>query len=227
MADPQTVPGTSISISTNGAFQEAPVPEDLRLGVIVAGVTGTLDPTGAEAVYPDPSDVTRGEEYGPTGAEFTGTKGPIITASGGRATSIVSAINALLSTDALLISRLATYDFGDGEAPAVFTVDPAPENCPAPFIEVSQELGTSGTGSRAERAVNVGGTVTTWGENTPSGQELESVGWDIWRILDRGEIATEQFGEILLSAGPPQNTTDPDGYPGRIVNWSAEAHEII
>lgn len=145
--------------------------------------------------------------------------------SGGRTTSIVSAINALLSTDALLISRLATYDFGDGPSPAIFTVDPAPDNSPVPLLVISQELGAPGSGNRKERAVNVGGTVTVWGENTPSGIALEAIGWDIWRILDEAEITTEQFGEILLSAGAPQSTIDPDDYPGRVVNWSASAHE--
>ena len=42
MCAAQIVPGTPISIGTNGAQQEAPVASDLRLGVVVAGVTGTL-----------------------------------------------------------------------------------------------------------------------------------------------------------------------------------------
>lgn len=41
MGDPQIVPGTSTSISTQGNYQEAPNPEDLRVGTVVAGVTGT------------------------------------------------------------------------------------------------------------------------------------------------------------------------------------------
>lgn len=222
----------SLSVNIQSFLSHGLLVGDVTLpavGDVEAGVeygAGGDELTGTFSV-PSESEVLIGVGYGEGETEFVGILDRIMIAGGGRTASIVSAIQALLTTDASLISRLATYDFGNGQEPAIFTTDPAPENCPAPHITISQDLGVSGSGSRAGRSVNVGGTITTWGENTPSGQELEAVGWDIWRILDRGEITTEQFGEILLTAGPPQNTTDPDGYPGRIVNWSAEAHETI
>lgn len=43
MCASQIVPGTGISIGTHGAQQEAPLAADLRKGVTVAGVTGTLE----------------------------------------------------------------------------------------------------------------------------------------------------------------------------------------
>lgn len=52
MADSQIVPGTATSISTQGNFQVAPNEEDLRLGVTVAGVTGTAL---LAAIIPEPS----------------------------------------------------------------------------------------------------------------------------------------------------------------------------
>lgn len=48
----QIVPGTSISLGTMGAQQEAPNAEDLRRGVTVAGVAGTAD----FPVYAAPAD---------------------------------------------------------------------------------------------------------------------------------------------------------------------------
>lgn len=133
-------------------------------------------------------------------------------------TTIVAAVHELLADESSLIAKLAKYNFGSGDAPAIFTVDPAPENSSQPLIVITQIGGTMGTArDRSHRGGEVSIDVRLWGDKGDSEKTLREIADQIWLLLDRADLSVNGFEVVNVRAEAPQRLSDPQGFPGYLV----------
>lgn len=116
-----------------------------------------------------------------------------------------------------VVARLARYDFGDGaQRPAIFTRDPAPEECKAPLATIAIGAGAS-IGNRDHGDFEQGARVTIWGERRGSAKEARLAAAAIHEALKRGAPAIDGYA-IHIYSDPPGDVSDADGYPGFAMN---------
>jgi len=136
-----------------------------------------------------------------------------------------SAIWKRLSTDATLAAGLALFDFGDGPAPAVFAHDPAPYPCAAPLVTIYQEPSEIDD-TRGNPGFRMVYRVTLWGDRLTPPPILRGLAWRINLLLHRHaftgtDLPSGIASMIPMQCDPPQNTTDPDGFPGYFIYTAA------
>lgn len=134
--------------------------------------------------------------------------------------AIVAAVNAATT----ITQDLATYDFGSGAAPAVFAVDPAPENALGPLVVVSQVGGSWDimARDRSASATEVLVDVKVWGDKDDSDKTLRAIAWEAWRALDRLTPVIEDGWETFnFRCAAPVRLADPDGFPGYTIQVTA------
>jgi hypothetical protein len=132
----------------------------------------------------------------------------------------VKAIVAALVSNADVTAELATYDFGSGAAPAIFAVDPAPEDAAGTLVVVSQVGGAWDVRARdrSQRATEVLVDVKIWGDKDDSDKALRELAWEAWRGLDRLARSTFDGWEVFnFRCSAPVRLSDPDGFPGYVV----------
>jgi len=137
---------------------------------------------------------------------------------------IAKAIHAKLNATASVTSKLATYDFGDGAVPAIFTVDPIPKDAALPAIVITL-VGGIRDGSRGQKGVDAGVDVRVWGDRKRSTATLRALAWAIWEALERAPLTIDGYEEVGCRADPPQALTDPDGFPGYLVAVRVRAYQ--
>lgn len=139
--------------------------------------------------------------------------------------SVVEAVQAKLVASALA-TELATYDFGDAvEAPAVFTIDPIPEDAELPAIVVTELGGSSDFGTRAKRGAEVDVDVRLWGDKDRSEKALRDLAWRVFLEMHRAHLDVDGFEEVGCFATPPRKLFDPDKFPGYLVSVRARIIE--
>ena len=132
--------------------------------------------------------------------------------------SIVSAVFDYISSQPSIVDELGRYDFGSGDAPALFTVEPAPEDSGAPLIVIQQPTGNEGTArDRTHKGGQAFIDVKLWGNKTDSEKKIRDLADTIWTTLDRADLTVSGFEFVNCIATPPQRLADPDGFPGYIV----------
>ncbi len=114
-------------------------------------------------------------------------------------------------------SKITTYDMGSGLEPALFTIDPIPEDCALSAVVITQ-IASSPFGTRDARGSEVRINVRAWGDKTRSRIELMELGEAIWKALHRTALWIDGYDEIGCYAEYPTQLTDADGFPGVIVN---------
>lgn len=138
----------------------------------------------------------------------------------------LDAVKDALGADAVLPTLLSDWDFGDGEEPAIFTVDPAPLGVGSPFVVLTQDGGVVND-TRGSRGTEIEIDARVFGDKTESSQGLQQAAWRVWSILHRGSLeAPAGFCVVNLWASPPAGFTDPDGFPGYSIRCSLLASEI-
>ncbi len=131
---------------------------------------------------------------------------------------IADPICDILVADASIIALTATYDFGAGEAPAIFDFEPAPESSPNPVITVTEAGGTGIEGARDTRGWRQFATISIWGNKNHSRAALRDLGLNVLRAIDRTNLTLRSpYCEVGCWAGPMQETTDGEGFPGIII----------
>lgn len=117
---------------------------------------------------------------------------------------------------------LATFDFGDGEVPAVFTTEGGiPEGAAYPAVHIAQVSGSS-FGTRDKRGAAVVCRVSVYGVREP-GSQVEAIARRIQRKLDRADIgptlraAGNAYGVWGCLAAWPVQTQDEQGFTGYTV----------
>lgn len=132
--------------------------------------------------------------------------------------SIVNAVRDYLTGVSSVADELAKYDFGSGEVAALFTVEPAPEDCRGPLVVIVQSTGDEGTArDRSHKGGQAFIDVKLWGNKRDSEKELRTIADAIWLAMDRADLTVSGYEFVNAIATPPQRLSDPDGFPGFII----------
>lgn len=142
---------------------------------------------------------------------------------GNEGTNIESAIYMLLANNTALTTELATYN----GLPSIFTFSPIPSD--AGNMAVSIESATSTTSTAASRVVRGGEAfidVSIWGDKNQSEKKVRDTAWVIWHLLDRGVLSSSTINIIAMFASAPVRLSDPEGFPGYLVNCRVVFSEL-
>lgn len=129
---------------------------------------------------------------------------------------IAEAIHAHLIADGTITAALATWDFGDGAAPAVFTTDPIPAGCGLPAIVIT-ETGGDNWDTFNHWGGNCHADVRVYGNKTFSREALRDVAQLIWRRMHLANLTVVGYGDWGTYCNMPAELTDPDGFPGFLL----------
>ncbi len=139
---------------------------------------------------------------------------------------ILDAIQTLLVNDTTLTDQLAVYDFGDGNKPAIFTVDPMPTDANHPAVIITTVGGTSDFGTRAKKGGETRADVRVYNDKGYSRSTLDSIAWRLWDLLERGTLDIDGYEEVGVSCSPPIIAPDPDGFPGYRLECTIRILEV-
>jgi len=132
--------------------------------------------------------------------------------------SVVGGIYTYLNAETDVTNGLSTYDFGNGDAPAIFTTDEIQEDAATPFIRISTVGGFRDGTDRTSRGGVVLVNVVLWGAKNDSGKILRELADTIWFALDRAPIEVGGYDVPYCLADPPNRLNDRDGFPGYVVS---------
>lgn len=138
----------------------------------------------------------------------------------------LAAIIEELKGDSELTVGLAKWEFTDGtEEPAVFSQDPAPEECEQPLITVVQGP-VSASPMKGKRSAFLSFTIKIWGNKNESGESIRRLGFRIWEVLDAKTytISGTKNGAATLTL-PPTFQRDADGYPSYVITQQVKITE--
>ena len=141
---------------------------------------------------------------------------------------IAFAVENILSADSNVTGQLATYEktTGAAEVPAIFAYDSEsgviPEDAGLPAVIIN-EVGGVNFGTRDEKGAKTVARVRVYGNRDR--KSILSLAWDIWKLLDRAVLTQTGWTIYGVFAEPPQSLSDPDGFPGYVVDVSAFVSE--
>ncbi len=122
-------------------------------------------------------------------------------------------IAAYLATQSSVTDLIGEWDFGDGAAPAIFTIRPRPDAATNPLLIVMAGPGEPyGTNSASGLRQPV--TIEVWGDRNGSDVDVSELSETVWEALDRADITFAGMAWSLIDCNPPERIDDPDGFPG-------------
>lgn len=127
---------------------------------------------------------------------------------------IAEALHALLNGTEAVTTACARYRFetGESEAAAIFTRDPAPEDCGQPCIVITEDGGET-WGTRTKKGGNAQADIRIFGDKQSSHNTIRALAWAVWLTVNRAHLDVAGFEEAGCFASLPQQSTDQDGYP--------------
>lgn len=141
---------------------------------------------------------------------------------------IKAAIQAKIWSAPNLANKFARWDFGDGALrPAVFVRDPAPLEAKNPVGVIQQLGGVSNFETRGQRGFEALCTLRIWGDRTGSERALDAMAWDAWALFHRAQLSLDGYEYGYVEASVPEDITDNDGFPGRLLNLNVKAMEQL
>lgn len=129
---------------------------------------------------------------------------------------LTRAIQNAIANNVEIAAGLATWDFGSGLAPAVFTTDPAPADCRNPVVVIVETGGSEG-GSRGTVIDYVDHSIKIWGDKTGSDDLIRALAYKIQMLLHRAALTGDGITSHRSVASIPASMKDPDGYPGYMI----------
>jgi len=139
--------------------------------------------------------------------------------------SILKAIYDAIKNDATVTDDLATYDFGSGNEPAIFTTQPPPPDAPAPLVVLVQTGGNLIGRDRSTRGGEFEIDVFVWGNRGESEKTINDLAMNLWRALDRVNLTVSGYDPVYCLAEPPERAPDTEGYPGYLIRTRALIRE--
>lgn len=141
----------------------------------------------------------------------------------------IDAIATVLKRTPGVVNDLAKWDFGSGDEPAVWSYDPASDQCPNPVLTISEAAGSGAfyRGANGPTNGNIDFRINVWGDKGESVQIIRDIAFAAWRAM-----LTESFepgGDrqmYTLAAGPPVRLPDDgEGFPGYSFSASVNISE--
>ena len=118
----------------------------------------------------------------------------------------------VMAADATLTALLATYN----GSPAIFTVDPAPDDAELPYIVTAGEIVSSAFDTKTTRGRELRRDVRCYAEADDSAVTVESMAERVYTLFHRQTIAIEGFGVWVAECSGPIAADEEDAY-GRVV----------
>ncbi len=146
---------------------------------------------------------------------------------------LIATSSAQLAID--IRAGLSQFDFGTGNAPAIFSNEhTVPDNMATPYIVVGDVSGAPDFGCRQFSGGTFVADAQIFGKKDFSGKPVRDLALKLWKLIDRADLSTwlaplylEQWG---VSATLPMATNDGLGFPGwtirtnvRVLRTSASA----
>lgn len=129
---------------------------------------------------------------------------------------LAQAIYNLISATPAITNQLATWDFGAGLVPALFTLDPIPTNCRHPVISII-ETGGPRWGSFECSGGYFSASVRVYDDKLRSRKRARDIAQLLWELLDLANLVIPGYDDVGTYADMPQELTDPDGFPGFLI----------
>jgi hypothetical protein len=125
--------------------------------------------------------------------------------------SIISA----LAADSVITDDLDVFDFGSGDAPAIFA-RARPIEAGMRDIVVTMiggvEWGANGLdGARVQHDIRIED------DKTRSDKIVREIAWAVFWKFNKSSIDVDGYGDSVTQAIPPQDITDPSGFPAYLV----------
>lgn len=127
---------------------------------------------------------------------------------------IEKSIRDHLANDITVTSLIATYDFGNGPEPAIFTATDPPRDSGRPCIQIGQ-VAAADFGCRDSRGAEIWADVVVWDNRPLSAMALRDASVAVWESMNRACVGSD-YGHVgvLCVADAPIRTSDVDGFPG-------------
>lgn len=126
--------------------------------------------------------------------------------------ALTAAIAARLQADATLAAMLASYN----GLPAVFTVDPAPDDADLPYIVAAGEISQTPFDTKTTRGREVTRDVRCYAEASDSAALIEAIAERVRELFHRQRLAVSGYENWVISCNGPRVADETDAY-GRIV----------
>jgi len=126
----------------------------------------------------------------------------------------------LLSSDTILTDMLALYD----DAPAIFTIDPVPENADLPYIVIPGAVTQIPNDTKLSRGRSAIQDLRCYAAASGSSIEIDAIAERSRELLHRKALAIDGFSWLLSDVAGPIVANEPDIY-GRILSVSVIAYE--
>jgi hypothetical protein len=135
---------------------------------------------------------------------------------------LVQALRDKLVVITAITNLLATYKFnGTTGTPAIFTINPMPEDTAYPAIMIYDTGGNSNFGTRSTIGANINATVSVYGNKQRDWTTIKQAAWLVWRALERQSLTITGFSTVMVRAQPPKSINDGIGFPGFVVEVTA------
>ena len=130
---------------------------------------------------------------------------------------LVEAIKAALIADPNVGGALAKWDFGDGDAPAIFDGDEdRPVPTPAPYATIAIDT-SSEAGSRTQIGDILGCALEFWGDRSESRRALRRIAGHARLALHEKRLTVDDWPLVFVRANAPTDTVDGEGFPGAAI----------
>jgi len=130
--------------------------------------------------------------------------------------NVKKGIRDKLNGNSTVTSKLASYDFGTGDSPAIFTTQVFPERTQYPAV-IIRDVVSAFFGVRANRGSEVFIDVDVYGDREHSDLELINAADAVWDALDRQEITVSGYHNCMVLADSPVEVKDDEGFIGYVI----------
>jgi len=131
---------------------------------------------------------------------------------------IRKAIRDVMVANQTIVAGLASYKFGGTPGPAIFTArEVIPDDAALPAAILTIPTCDSDQGDRGHKGGNSRVDIRLYGGKAHSSAALESLAYLIWAAVDRADLSMTGFDNCGCIADPPSTMTDPDGFPGFLI----------
>lgn len=127
----------------------------------------------------------------------------------------LKAIIAAISADASITNDLDVFDFGSGDAPAIFA-RARPIEAGMRDVVVTM-IGGVEWGANGLDGAWVQHDIRIEDDKTRSDKTIRAIAWKIWSKFNKSSIVVDGYGDSVTQAVPPQDLTDPQGFPAYLV----------
>lgn len=136
--------------------------------------------------------------------------------------AITQAFYNRLAGDAPLTALLSRYN----GAPAIFTIEPVPEDARLPFIVAIGDVATSPFDTKTTRGRDIARDIRCYTEATGSAADVEAIAERVRVLFHRYRLAVAGFGTVLaIASGPSIAPTDETVY-GMLVTVRLIIEEV-